>query len=57
MLHTYREAGLLVHGIEPDGRVALTGLVQINDVIVEINGRSLLMATFERLLYDCGYFV
>ena len=42
------ENGLMIHNINPEGRVANTSVIAINDVIIEINGRSLLHANFTR---------
>lgn len=41
-----KECGLLVQGIEPGGRVYSDGKLQINDRIIEINGRSLFNQPF-----------
>lgn len=42
------ESGLLIHNIDPEGRVANSSMIAVNDVIIEINGRSLLRADFDR---------
>ncbi|XP_067934733.1 partitioning defective 3 homolog isoform X12 [Watersipora subatra] len=41
-----RESGIAIQGIEPGGRVHRSGQIQINDVIVEINGNSLRQTNF-----------
>jgi len=41
-----RECGLAIQGIEPSGRIHKNGRFRVNDVIVEINGHSLLKANF-----------
>lgn len=41
-----KEFGLLVQGIEPNGRVHCDGRLKMYDRIIEINGRSLLDQPF-----------
>lgn len=43
-----RDQGLLVEGVEPAGRIARDGRIQVHDRIVEINGRSLSNITFQK---------
>lgn len=43
-----RDRGLLVQGIEPNGRVARDGRLAVFDRIVEINGANLLNKPFHR---------
>ncbi|XP_050715946.1 partitioning defective 3 homolog isoform X5 [Eriocheir sinensis] len=42
-----RDQGLLVEGVEPAGRIARDGRIQVHDRIIEINGRSLSNITFQ----------
>ena len=42
------DPGLLVEGIEPDGRVARDGTIEVQDVIIEINSKSLRNVTFHQ---------
>lgn len=43
-----RDQGLLVEGVEPAGRIARDGRIQVHDRIIEINGRSLSNITFQK---------
>lgn len=43
------DKGLLVQGIDPDGRVHLDGRLALYDRIIEINGQSLLNLPFQRV--------
>lgn len=43
-----KEQGLLVEGIEPDGRVARDGRINLHDIITEINGKSLKSVNFHQ---------
>ncbi|KAK8405653.1 hypothetical protein O3P69_001861 [Scylla paramamosain] len=42
------DQGLLVEGVEPAGRIARDGRIQVHDRIIEINGRSLNNVTFQK---------
>jgi len=41
-----RDVGLLIQGIEPNGRIHRDGRLRVNDHIVAINGISLLGTDF-----------
>ncbi|XP_066937138.1 partitioning defective 3 homolog isoform X25 [Macrobrachium rosenbergii] len=42
------DQGLLVEGVEPDGRIARDGRIEVHDRIIEINGKTLNNITFQR---------
>lgn len=44
-----KDKGLLVQGIEPDGRIDRDGRLAIDDRIIEINGQSVLNMPFQRV--------
>lgn len=43
-----KDRGLLVQGIEPEGRIDRDGRLSIYDRIIEINGQSVLNMPFQR---------
>jgi len=43
-----RDVGLLIRGIEPNGRIHRDGRLRLNDHIVAINGISLIGTDFYR---------
>jgi len=47
----YRDVGLLIQGIEPNGRIHRDGRLRVNDHIVAINGISLIGTDFYRLVH------
>ena len=42
------DQGLLVEGVEPGGRIARDGRIEVHDKIIEINGRTLSNITFQK---------
>lgn len=43
-----QDQGLLVEGVEQNGRIARDGRIEVHDRIVEINGRHLNNITFQK---------
>ncbi|KAK7086822.1 Partitioning defective 3, partial [Halocaridina rubra] len=42
------DQGLLVEGVEPGGRIARDGRIEVHDKIIEINGKTLSNITFQK---------
>lgn len=45
---TGHDQGLLVEGVEPGGRIARDGRIEVHDRIIEINGKPLNNITFQK---------
>lgn len=51
LMYACRERGLVVHDIEAGGRISQDGRIHVKDRIIEINGVSLIGASFQRYVF------